>query len=165
MSKNIFYADLDRINGKGVFLTGHGKGLVNKNSIVNGEYIANDMVRLIVKDGELFGYQGYIEKEENELTKIDYLLYFYAQSEVNQPAEPAIIDIDTYLQLSRHNIETGGELSLLMGFPLDTSSQKSINAYDEFEETLKQLSNATFIAVPFTLDENQRALFVNSVIK
>jgi hypothetical protein len=47
MSKNIFYADFDRINGKEVFLTDHGKGLVNKNSIVNGEYIANDMVRLI----------------------------------------------------------------------------------------------------------------------
>ena len=44
MSRNIFYADLDSINNKGVLVTGHGKGLVNKNSRINGKYIANDMV-------------------------------------------------------------------------------------------------------------------------
>lgn len=73
MSRNIFYADLDSINNKGVLVTGHGKGLVNKNSRINGKYIANDMVRLRIESNELFGYQGYIPQSAPELHVIDYL--------------------------------------------------------------------------------------------
>ncbi|HDR7744049.1 TPA: hypothetical protein QCX78_005605, partial [Bacillus pacificus] len=91
MSKSVFYADLDIINEKGVLVTGHGKGLVSKNPIINGQYVANDMVRLTVKNGDLFGYQGYVEQKNNELIKIDYLLYFFAASESNQPSQPTII--------------------------------------------------------------------------
>ena len=159
MSKNVFYADLDNINQKGVLVTGHGKGIVNKNSIVNGEYIASDMVRLIVKDGELFGYQGYIQKDDNELTKIDYLLYLFAQSEPNQPSEPTVIDAKEYLRLSKHNIEIGSNRDFLF------SGSEGTSAFDEYEEILEQLSNSIFITVPYTIDENQRVSFINSIIK
>ena len=54
MSRNIFYADLDSINDKGVLVTGHGKGLVNKNSLINGKYISSDMVRLRIESNERF---------------------------------------------------------------------------------------------------------------
>lgn len=64
------------------------------------------MVRLSIKDNELFGYQGYIENEDNELTKIEYLLYFYEQSEPNQPTTTEIINVEKYLSLSKHNIDT-----------------------------------------------------------
>ena len=169
MSKNVFYADLDIINGKGVLVTGHGKGLVNKNSIINGKYIANDMVRLIVKDGALFGYQGYtaffpVDNEENELTKIDYLLYFFGQPEPDQPLEPTTIDAEKYLRLSRHNIELADSMTAMFN-SLVGKSQNSKNAYDEYEEILKQVNDACFISVPFTKDENQRAIFVNNIIK
>jgi hypothetical protein len=169
MSTNVFYADLDEINGKGVFITGHGKSLINRNSIINGKYIANDMVRLIVKCGELLGYQGYTaflgnEKEDNELTKIDYLLYFFAQSELNQPSEPTSIDTDTYLRLSKHNIELDDSMIAAFNSLVGKHSQNLKNAYEEYEELLKQLSNACFIAVPFTADENQRASFINDII-
>lgn len=161
MSENVFYADLDKINGKGVLVTGHGKGLVNKNSNINGEYIANDMVRLKLINGELFGYQGYINKENNELTKIDYLLYFFAQSEHNQPLEPTNITTESYLLLSKHNIDIGAGIGALFG----SSYQSSKTAYDEYVEILKQVKNVRFISIPFTKDENQRAIFVNDIVK
>ncbi|GGE76073.1 hypothetical protein [Priestia taiwanensis] len=165
MSKNDFYADLDKINEKGVLVTGHGKGLVSKNPNINGEYIANDMVRLIAKNGELFGYQGYVEKEDNELTKIEYLLYFFEQSEPNQPPEPAIITAETYLSLSKHNIDMGEQTSMMLSPLFGKPSRNSKSAYSEYEEILKQVNNAYFISVPFTKDENQRATFVNNLIK
>jgi hypothetical protein len=156
MSRSAFYADLDEINGKGVFVTGHGKGLVSKNQIINGKCIANDMVRLVVKQGKLFGYQGYIEKEDNELTKIDYLLYFYEKSEPEQPFKPTIITVETYLQLSKHNIDIGGVLGARFG--------RSRNAYSEYEEILKQTKEACFISIAYTADESDRATFVNNII-
>lgn len=156
MSKNVFYADLDMINSKGVLITGHGKGLVFKNRIINGEHIADDMVRLTVKNGELFGYQGYIEEENNELTKIEYLLYFFKQSEQNQPINPETINVEKYLSLSKHNIETGALIA--------SSSKSSVNTYSEYETILKQVNNVYFIAVPFTENENDRATFVNALI-
>lgn len=161
MSENVFYADIDKINGKGVLVTGHGKGLVSYNSNINGEYIANDMVRLESINGELFGYQGYIKKEDNELTKIDYLLYFFAQTENNQPLEPTIITTEEYLLLSKHNIDMGGGISAMFG----SSAKSSKNAYDEYVEILKQVTSAHFISIPFTADENQRAIFVNDIVK
>ncbi|MEH7460477.1 hypothetical protein V7183_25745, partial [Bacillus sp. JJ1127] len=135
MSKNFFYADLDMINGKGVLITGHGKGIVNKNSNINGGYIAADMVRLIAKNDELYGYQGYLESEDDELTKIEYLLYFFAQSELNQPMEPSTITAETYLSLSKHNIDTG---EILNGKPSQT--------YSEYEDILKQVNKVHFIS-------------------
>ncbi|PES19768.1 hypothetical protein CN488_23270 [Bacillus anthracis] len=165
MSKNTFYADLDRINKKGVLITGHGKGLVSKNSNINGEYIANDMVRLTIKNGELFGYQGYVEKEDNELTKIEYLLYFFDQTEPNQPPAPAIINAETYSSLSKHNINVGEKNALMISSLLGKTPPNLGSAYSEYEEILKQVNNANFISVPFTKDENERALFVNTLIK
>lgn len=53
--QKFFYADLDMINSKGVLITGHGKGIVNKNPHISGEYIAPDMVRLIAIKNELYG--------------------------------------------------------------------------------------------------------------
>lgn len=161
MSENTFYADLDRINGKGVLITGHGKGLVNKNSNINGEYISNDMVRLKSINGQLFGYQGYIKKDNNELTKIDYLLYFFEKSEPDQPLEPTIITTEAYLSLSKHNIEMGASISAMFG----SSSQSSKTAYDEYVEILRQVKDTLFISIPFTKDENQRAIFVNDIVK
>lgn len=161
MSQNIFYSDLDTINGKGVFVTGHGKGLVSKNSIINGEYIANDMVRLIIEDGKLFGYQAYIEKENNELTEIKYLLYFYDKSELKQPLKPTKITVDDYLEFSKHNIDSGDAISALSG----KTSNSSCSAYNEYEKILKQANDVCFICIPFTVDENERAVFINEIIK
>lgn len=165
MSKNVFYADLDKINEKGVLVTGHGKGLVAKNSIITGNYIVNDMVKLTIKDNELFGYQGYIEKEDNELTKIDYLLYFYQQSEPNQPKEPEIINVEKYLSLSKHNIDTGGQIALNSSTMFGQSSKNIVNPYSEYETILKQANNIVFIAIPYTENEDDRAKFVNVLIK
>jgi len=161
MSENVYYADLDEINGKGVLVTGHGKGLVMKNSNINGKYITNDMVRLKSINGELFGYQGYVKQENDKLTKIDYLLYFFEQTENNQPLEPSIIDIEEYLSLSKHNIDIGGGISAMFG----RSSQSSKTTYNEYEEILKQVTSVHFISIPFTKDENQRAIFVNDIVK
>ena len=146
MSKSFFYADLDLINGKGVLVTGHGKGLVNKNPDVNGEYVASDMVRLTAADGKLFGYQGYVEKSENELTEIEYALYFYYLTESGQPSEPARISAEEYLRLSAHNIHLSG-------------------GFEEYEAILKQASFVRFISVPWTADENDRVRFVNDLVK
>lgn len=163
MSENVFYADLDSINGIGVLVTGHGKGLVNKNSIVNGEYIANDMVRLVVENGKLLGYQGYIKKENNEMIEIKFLLYFYDQSELKQPLKPTNITVDKYLELSEHNINIGSELSALFSF--GKSSAPTHDAFEEYKEILKKSNNVQFISVPFTKDEDERANFINQIIK
>lgn len=152
MSKSVFYADLDKINGIGVLVTGHGKGLVSRNSNIEGEYISNDIVRLTVKNNVLYGYQGYIE-EENELTPIDYLLYFYDKSEPNQPKTAVKVDIEIYLQLCRHNIEIGEIIC------------SSLNVFDEFKEILKQSTCFNCFGVPFTDNENERAIFVDNVIR
>ncbi|AFQ09219.1 TPA: hypothetical protein ACG05V_005928 [Bacillus pacificus] len=161
MSKSVFYADLDIINEKGVLVTGHGKGLVSKNPIINGQYVANDMVRLTVKNGDLFGYQGYVEQKNNELIKIDYLLYFFAASESNQPSQPTIITIADYLALSKHNIDSGEQLNQT----LNPTSQNPGNAYKEYVQILRQVNNAKFISVPFTEDADDRATFVHTLIK
>lgn len=163
MSVNSFYADLDMINGKGVFVTGHGKGLVKKNSTINGEYIANDMVRLIIENGKLFGYQGYIESEDNELTEIKYLLYFYDKSELNQPLKPTNITVDEYLAFSKHNINMGSELSTL--FNIGQPPATLCDTFDEYEGILKKSNNVRFVSVPYTKDEKQRASFINEIIK
>lgn len=161
MSKNIFYSDLDTINEKGVLVTGHGKGLVAANSIINGKYIANDMVRLTIKDNELFGFQGYIEKEDNELAKIEYLLYFYEQSEPHQPIKAEIINVEKYLSLSKHNIDTSAQITMMLG----QTTEDIVDAYSEYETILKQANNVIFAAVPYTENENDRATFINDLIK
>lgn len=165
MPENVFYADLDIINGKGVFVTGHGKGLVNKNPNINGEYISNDMVCLTAKNGELFGYQGYVKTDDNDLTRIEYLLYFFAPSEPNQPQEPVVISIDNYLLLSKHNIDTGARLKASGMAMFGKPFQNVENVYREYEKVLKQAHNVCCMAVPFTKDENDRALFVTQIIK
>ncbi|AFM42977.1 hypothetical protein Desaci_4114 [Desulfosporosinus acidiphilus SJ4] len=162
MSENVFYADLDMINGKGVLVTGHGKGLVQRNSIINGEYIANDMVRLVIEDGKLLGYQGYIKKEDDELTEIKYLLYFYDESELKQPLKPTNITVDEYLKFSKHNIDIGSEISAL--FNSGKSSVPLCNTFDEYEDILKKANGVRFISVPYTADENERASFINEII-
>lgn len=154
MSVNVFYCDLDTINNKGVLVTGHGKGIVNRNPLINGKYIANDMVRLVVKNGKLFGYQGYIPKEENYLVEIEYIIYLFDQYEPHQPATPINISVDSFIRLSKHNIETGVMCSL--------SSTSS--AFIEYSDILKQVFNAKFIAFPFTNDENERARAINEII-
>ncbi|HEX3017914.1 MAG TPA: hypothetical protein VHP31_08695 [Caproicibacter sp.] len=163
MSENVFYADLDTINGKGTLVTGHGKGLVQKNSTINGEYISNDVVRLVIKDGKLFGYQGYINKEDNELAEIKYLLYFYDKSELNQPLKPTNITVDKYLALSKHNISIGSGMSALFNF--GKSSVPSCDTFEEYEDILRKAKDVCFISVPFTADENDRACFINEIIK
>lgn len=168
MSKNIFYCDLDLINKKGVIITGHGKGLVNKNEIVEGEYICNDMVRLKVVDGELLGYQGYIEKDENEYTKVNYLLYFYDQNEANQPAQPESLEIDKYIILSKHNIEQGEAISASinqMFGEIQRTNSTVPNSFEEFKSIVTNAKNIKCYSVPFTEDENERARFVNSLIR
>lgn len=112
------------------------------------------MVRLIAIKNELYGYQGYLESEDNKLTKIEYLLYFFAQYKTNQPMKPSTITAETYLSLSKHNIDTG---EILNGIPSQT--------YNEYEEILTQVNNVHFGSVPFTKDENQRADCVNNMIK
>ena len=154
MSVNVFYCDLDMINNKGVLVTGHGKGIVNRNPLINGEYIVNDMVRLIIENGKLFGYQGYIPKEENRLVEIEYMIYLFDQYEHNQPATPINISVDNFLRLSQHNIETG-----IMCCSSSTSS-----AFIEYSNILKQAFSAKFIAFPFTNDENERARAINEII-
>lgn len=152
MSKNVFYCDLDLINNTGVLVTGHGKGIVNKNAHINGQYIANDMVRLTVEAGRLFGYQGYIEQIENTMVKIKYLLYLYGQQEPNQPTMPIEISVDEYLKLSRHNIEMGERVA------------SSDDAFYEYTTILKQVFDVHFVALPFTIDENERARFINKIV-
>ncbi|MGE6515272.1 hypothetical protein [Lysinibacillus sphaericus] len=165
MSKNIFYSDLDTINEKGVLVTGHGKGLVAANSIINGKYIANDMVRLTIKDNELFGFQGYIEKEDNELAKIEYLLYFYEQSEPHQPTKAEIINVEKYLSLSKHNIDTGAQIAMMSSMMFGQTTEDIVDTYSEYETILKQANNVIFAAVPYTENEDDRATFINDLIK
>lgn len=165
MSENVFYADLDIIDGKGVLVTGHGKGLVSKNSLINGEYIANDMVKLVIESNKLFGYQGYVEKEEKELATIDYLLYFYDQSEKDQPVEPLLISVDEYLKLSKHNIDTGEQSSQMVDMMMGNNIKQLGGTYTEYAEILKQASQSKFYKIPFTKDENERARLVNNLIQ
>jgi hypothetical protein len=167
MSKNIFYCDLDLINGKGVLVTGHGKGLVNKNEIVEGQYICNDMVRLKVEDGKLLGYQGYIEKDENEYTEIDYLLYFYNQNEDKQPEQPAAVEIDKYIMLSKHNIVQGEEITLSINQMLGEMQKRDStipDSFEEFKSIVSSVQNVKCYSVPYTKDENERARFLNLLI-
>ncbi|MGQ4068910.1 hypothetical protein ACSQ34_14685 (plasmid) [Enterococcus mundtii] len=165
MSRNIFYADLDSINNKGVLVTGHGKGLVNKNSKINGKYIANDMVRLRIESNELFGYQGYIPQSAPELHVIDYLLYFYDEDEKEQPLEPELISIKEYTELSKHNIDTGEQISKMYPLPFLSSTDKFGDTYNEYTEILSQASKAKFYKIPFTKDENERAIWVNNLVQ
>jgi len=144
VSENNFYADLDKINEKGVLVTGHGKGLVSKNPNINGDYIANDMVRLELQNNQLFGYQGYILKENNDLTKIEYLLYFYAQDEPNQPSSPTVISAENYLSLCKHCIERG-DLINDNYFSFDKSDK---NTYCEFKEIIMQIGDVSFLFYP-----------------
>lgn len=155
MSKNVFYADLDLINNKGVFVTGHGKGIVSKNNFVKGNYIFNDMIRLFVENGKLFGYQGYIETTENELTNIEYLLYLYDKDEAGQPELLSEITVDEYLCLSQHNIERGAQIL----------TRSSVETFSEYSDILKAAINVHFIAIPFTDEENRRAELINEAVK
>ncbi|MDF9505065.1 hypothetical protein P5808_24715 [Bacillus cereus] len=68
--------------------------------------------------------------------------------------KPSTITAETYLSLSKHNIDSG---EILNGIPSQT--------YSEYEEILTQVNNVHFGSVPFTKDENQRADFVNNIIK
>ena len=165
MSINVFYADLDSINGKGVLVTGHGKGLVEKNSLINGKYIANDMVRLKIVSNTLFGYQGYIEQDNPKLIVIDYLIYFFDQFEKYQQVEPQLISIEEYLKLSKHNINMGEKISNEGNFLFHKAQNKVGSTYAEYSEILTQASKVKIYKVPFTDQQNERAIWVNNLIK
>lgn len=155
MSKNVFYADLDNINNRGVLVTGHGKGIVNKNGIVNGGYIANDMVKLTVENGKLYGYQGYVDMPTNKLTHIEYMLYLYAKDEQGQPVQLQEIDVNTYLQLSRHNIECGQHIL----------ARNDGDTYAEYRHFLLNTTEVRCFAVPYTDNEIERAVQINEAVK
>lgn len=155
MSKNVFYADLDIINSKGVFVTGHGKGIVNKNSLINGRYIADDMVRLTVEDGKLHGYQGYIDVPINQLTQIEYALYLCGKDEMNQPKQAQEVTISVYLQLSKHNMDCA---EYILG-------KNAGDIYSEYENILMDVTTLRCFVIPYTSDENERATQINAVVK
>ncbi|WP_230203569.1 hypothetical protein [Bacillus massiliigorillae] len=67
--------------------------------------------------------------------------------------------------MSKHNIVTGEQIAQMFNSFLGKASQNSKSAYSEYEEILGQVNNASFISVPFTENENQRATFVNNLIK